>query len=207
MGDVAVRSGILGGTFDPPHVAHLALAEAARAALALDRVVFIVAGDPWRKGEQAVSPSEVRLEMTRAAVVGLPWAEVSDLEVRRRGPSYTADTLEELTTGGGDWWFILGADALADMPRWRRPERIVALARLAVARRHGTSIEEALVALEAVVPGVRERVDEVPLPPLEVSATEIRRCVRAQESTDQLLPAAVRQVIEARRLYGAAGVR
>lgn len=197
-----MRSGLLGGTFDPPHRAHLALAEASREALLLDRVVFVPAGDPWRKAGREVTPAADRLAMTRAAIEGLPWAEVSDIEVRRDGPSYTADTLEALAADGGEWWFILGADALADMRHWRSPDRIVALARLAVARRPDASLEDALAALDALVPGIRSRVDEVPMPLLEVSATDLRARLRDGRPVDNLVPAGVLRVIEERGLYG-----
>ena len=91
------RIGMLGGTFDPPHNAHLALAEAARTTLDLDRIVFVPAGDPWRKRDREVTPAAARLEMVRVAVDELPWAEVSAIEVDRVGASYTADTLAALT--------------------------------------------------------------------------------------------------------------
>src|SRR5690606_22970189 len=111
------------------------LADAARIALRLDRVLFVVAGDPWRKSDREVTPASVRLDLVRTAIESFPWAEVSTVEVDREGPTYTADTLEALVRPGEEWWFILGADALADMPAWKDPQRIVRCARLAVARR------------------------------------------------------------------------
>ena len=202
-----MRIGVLGGTFDPPHLAHLVLAAAARQALALDRVVLVPAGDPWRKAGSGVSPAAERLALTRAAVEGvLPWAEVSEIEVRREGPSYTAETLEELQAEfpGNEWWFILGWDALADLPNWHEPERIIELARLALAQRGGESTDGALPpeAVEAL-PGLAARVDRVPLPRLDVSASELRRRLRVGEETAPLLPAGVRELIAARGLYGA----
>ena len=149
MGDVSAageardgageRIGVLGGTFDPPHVAHLALGEAAWRRLGLDRVIFVPAGDPWRKADRRVSPASRRLELVRAAVRDLPWAEVSTLEVDRPGPSYSQETLATLhiERPEAQLWFILGADALTDMPHWHEPERIIEIARLAVATRPG----------------------------------------------------------------------
>ena len=198
------RCGVLGGTFDPPHDAHLALAAAARRHLALDRVLFVPAGNPWRKrGRGAgLSPAPVRLRLVRAAVEGIPWAQVSDIEVRREGPSYTADTLEVLAAGGGAWWFILGADALADMPRWRAPERIVAAARLAVARRPGARAQELVPAtLRALVPQIDARIDVVPFAPRGVSSTTIRDRVAAGGVGDADVPARVRALIDELRLY------
>ena len=200
-----MRIGVLGGTFDPPHLAHLVLAAAARAALDLDRVVFVPAGDPWRKAGSGVSPASDRLALTRAAVEGvLPWAEVSEIEVRRAGPSYTADTLAELQAEapGHEWWFILGRDALADLPNWERPERILELAQLALAQRGDAADGAALpdAALEAF-PELSSHVDRVPLPRLAVSASELRRRLRGGEPAAPLLSAEVRARIEERGLY------
>ena len=203
-----MRIGVLGGTFDPPHLAHLVLAAAARHALALDRVLLAPAGDPWRKADSNVSPAADRLALTRAAVEeALPWAEVSDVEVRRPGPSYTAETLEELQAEatGHEWWFILGWDALGDLPNWRQPQRILELARLALAQRgdeaagDGASLPPA--AVEAF-PSLAERVDRVPIPRLDVSASELRRRLREGEPTAPQLPAAVRRRVAERGLYG-----
>ena len=202
-----MRIGVLGGTFDPPHLAHLVLAAAARRTLDLDRVLLVPAGDPWRKAGSGVSPAAERLALTRAAVAdALPWAEVSEIEVRREGPSYTAETLEELQaeTPEAEWWFVLGWDALADLPNWRRPERILELARLALAER-GDGTEGAALPLAAAeaFPGLAARVDRVPIPRLDVSASELRRRLREGEPTAPLLPAGVRQLIAERGLYRA----
>jgi nicotinate-nucleotide adenylyltransferase len=195
------RVGVLGGTFDPPHMAHLALAAAARTALLLDRVVFVVAGDPWRKNHRRVSPAASRLEMVRTAIEPFDWAEVSTVEVDRDGPSYTADTLAALVRPDEDWWFILGADALADMPAWHEPQRIIELARLAVTRRPDVDGELIPSALREALPHIEERVDMVEMSPLDISATDIRRRVRAGESTEFLLPESVRAVVDRLGLY------
>lgn len=198
------RMGVLGGTFDPPHRAHLALATAAREALHLDRVIVVPAGEPWRKAEREVTKAEVRLALTKIAFEDLAWAEVSSIEVRRPGPSYTVETLLELQraegagASGAGWWFILGQDALVDLPHWHEPERIVAAARLAVATRGDLEAAE-LEAVEAV-PALAGRIDEVPFEPLDVSATEIRRQIAAGEATPDL-PPRVRHVIDALGLY------
>ena len=201
------RIGMLGGTFDPPHLAHLALADAARIALRLDRVLFVVAGDPWRKGHREVTPASVRLDLVRVAIEPFSWAEVSTVEVDREGPTYTADTLEALVRPGEDWWFILGADALADMPAWKDPQRIVQCARLAVARRPSSDGVLVTRALRDAVPGVEERIDVIEMPPLAIAATDIRERVRRGESTEYLLPPRVREEIDRLGLYrdGAAG--
>lgn len=195
------RIGMLGGTFDPPHKAHLALAEAARATLDLDRVVFVPAGDPWRKRDREVSPAAARVEMVRAAIADLSWAIVSTVEVDRQGPSYTAETLESLVRPGEEWWFILGADALADMPHWSEPQRILECARLAVARRPDSAGPLLSGEVRRAMPAIEGRIDFVVMPQLDISATEIRRRVASGEPTDDLLPHGVRAVIEHLGLY------
>lgn len=198
------RSGILGGTFDPPHRAHLALAEAAREALGLDRVIVVPAGDPWRKAGRAVSPAAARLAMVQALVAPLDWASVSTLEIDREGASYTAETVEALAAAGDAdeaWWFILGADALADMAHWHEPQRIVARARLAVARRADHPEPLVTPALRAAVEDIEDHIDLVPMPPMAVSATAIRARVREGLPTDDLLTPEVRAVIDELGLY------
>lgn len=148
-----------------------------------------------------MTPAVARLEMVRVAVDELPWAEVSAIEVDRVGASYTADTLAALVQPDEDWWFILGADALADLPYWREPERIVSLARLAVARRPDTDGPLLSGEVRRAVPGIEGRIDFIVMPQIDISATEIRRRVGAGESTDELLPHAVREVIDREGLY------
>lgn len=199
-----VRAGVLGGTFDPPHLAHLAIAAAAKHALGLDRVLFVPAGDPWRKAAREVSPAQARLRMLRAALEPLPWTEVSTIEVDRPGPSYSADTMEQLARESGsaaDWWFIVGDDALADMPKWHEPERLLAVSRLALVWRPpgGPVIPPAV---RERFPDIEARLDIVPMPPLEVSSTALRERLRAGRPTSVLLPEAVRAVVDELGLYG-----
>ena len=197
-----VRVGVLGGTFDPPHVGHLRLAEAAYEQMQLERVVFVPAGDPYRKATRAVTLPEIRLALVRAAVAHLPWAEVSDIEVRRSGPSYTDETLSSLARGGGEWWFIIGADVLVDLPHWRAPRRIVELARLAVAVRPPMAMRVPRETSRAI-PGIEGRVDWLEMKPIDVSSTEIRRRIRAGESTEPWLSPRVRALIDEFGLYRA----
>jgi nicotinate-nucleotide adenylyltransferase len=119
------RIGIFGGTFDPIHSGHLIVAVNVRDALALDRVLLVVANRPWQKvGSREVTPARLRLELAQAAVAGLEGIEVSDIEIRRGGDSYTADTLVELksTHPGAELFLILGADAARALPSWERPD-------------------------------------------------------------------------------------
>lgn len=133
-----MRVGVLGGTFDPPHLGHLILGEEARQALGLAEVLFVPAGEPWRKAGRELSPREHRLAMVKVAVADNPAFAVSTAEIERPGPSYTAQTLAELAQQfdpGTEIFFIMGADALADFPNWHEPLHILELARLAVAQR------------------------------------------------------------------------
>ena len=134
MSEAPARVGVLGGTFDPIHEAHLLVAHAVRDSLLLDQVIFMPAGDPWRKAGAAITPAQHRLAAVRAAVEAAadPTFVVSDAEVRRPGPTYTVDTFRELQSNGRSLWFILGADALLDLPHWHAPAEFVRLARLAL---------------------------------------------------------------------------
>jgi nicotinate-nucleotide adenylyltransferase len=198
-----VRLGILGGTFDPPHVGHLILAEEARTRLQLERVLFVPAGDPWRKAGQEITPAEHRLAMVRLMLASDPYFEVSTLEVERQGPSYTVDTLEALHRQYGqglELYFILGEDALHDLPNWKEPARIASLAWLAVAprppERGWTSAD-----LEAATPGLSERVVPLPMPTIDISSTALRERARAGLSLRYLVPLDVEEYIRRHDLY------
>jgi nicotinate-nucleotide adenylyltransferase len=194
-----MRVGILGGTFDPVHIAHLRLAEEARECLRLDEVLFLPAGDPWRKSSRPIAAAAHRLAMLRLAVGDNADFGISDLELRRPGPSYTADTLAALAGERLDdeFWFIVGADALADLPNWHEPERIVEHAMLAVAPR---DLQEANVAA-LNVPGIAARIVTFPMTRLDISATDIRDRVAAARSIRYLVPPEVERYIAEHRLY------
>ncbi len=143
------RIGILGGTFNPPHLGHLICGQEAHLRLGLDRVILMPAGRPPHKPLEDDPGAEHRLELCRRAVAADPRFEVSDLEVRREGPSYTVDTLAALHSRMPDseLFLIVGGDVAAGLPTWHEPERVLSLATLAVAKRRGTSrrsIDEAL---------------------------------------------------------------
>src|SRR5688500_3114467 len=132
-----MRLGVMGGTFDPIHVGHLVIASEVAYALGLDEVVFVPAGRPWQKEGRAVSPGEDRYEMVRLATADDPRFTASRMEVDREGPTYTADTLRALAGDGTELFFITGADALAQVPTWREPEALFALATFVGATRPG----------------------------------------------------------------------
>jgi nicotinate-nucleotide adenylyltransferase len=193
-----LRAGVLGGTFDPVHRGHLALARAAREELALDGVLFVPAGQPWRKAGRIVAPAEHRLAMLRLALEGERAFRIETLELDRAGPSYTADTLEALRAARPDdeLVLVLGEDALADLSNWVRPERILELAALAVARR-----ADSAKGVGGRLPGLEERVVWLKMPLVPVSATEIRERVRRGEPIAGLVPPAVEAYIRERGLY------
>ncbi len=197
-----MRLGLLGGTFDPVHRGHLALARAAGDELGLDEVLFLPAGQPWRKAGQMIASNEHRLAMLRRALEGEAAFQVSRLELERAGPSYTADTLEALRDDRpeDELFFLLGEDALMDLPNWSRPPRILELARLAVARRADSS-PEALEEAERRLPGLGERVVWLKMSVVAVSATEIRERVREGQPIGDLLPATVEEYIRKQGLY------
>jgi len=200
-----LRLGILGGTFDPPHVGHLTLAEEARLALGLDQVLFVPAGAPWRKAERELSAREDRLAMVRLAVGDNPTFAVSTVEVNRAGPSYTADTMTELGDQFGretELFFIMGADSLADFPHWHEPQRILELARLAVAERpepEDVALEEGLA--EDLARAMRERVVWLRMPLIAISASAVRERVRRGLSIRYWVPPAVEEYIQQHGLY------
>jgi nicotinate-nucleotide adenylyltransferase len=199
-----VRLGVLGGTFDPVHRGHLALAVAARAELGLDRVLFVPAGQQWRKGDRSIASGERRLAMLRLALEGEGAFEVVTLELEREGPSYTADTLEALgrQRPNEELFFILGEDALVDLPNWVRPGRIQELATLVVARRAGADPNDVEEAARRV-PGLLERVVWLKMLPVEVSATEVRERVRRGLWIGDLVPPGVEAYIREHGLYRA----
>ena len=189
---------MLGGTFDPVHRGHLTLARSARDELGLEEVLFVPAGQPWRKEGRIVAPVAHRLAMLRLALEGEPAFRVETLELDRPGPSYTADTLEALRSDRPDdeLFLIAGEDALADLPNWVRPERILELTTLAVARR-----ADVPQAAGESFSGLRERVVWLKMPLLPVSATDIRGRVRRGLAVDDLVPPAVEAYIREHGLY------
>lgn len=194
------RIGVLGGTFDPPHVAHLALAESARVSLELDQVWFIPAGRPPHKRDHPVSPARVRLALLKRALAGLSQFRVLPVEIRRRGPSYTVDTLEELCLRypGVEWWLLIGSDMLRDLPNWRNPERVIELAGIAAMDRPGHAAR-----WPARLP--RRRFRRIDAPRLDISSSELRRRVQRGAPIRFLVPEAVETYIRRQRLYQGAG--
>ena len=194
-----MRLGVFGGTFDPVHIGHLILAEAAREQLQLDRVRFVPAGDPWRKSHLDVTPAQHRLAMVRLAVANNQAFEVDDCEVVREGHSYTVDTLRLMRRGLGpedELYLIVGEDALADMPNWRDPEGISGEAKIAVVPRQE-------VELPPNLPFKPWRLVQVEMPYIGISSTGLRERVRRGQSLRYMVPEAIEAYIREQGLYRA----
>jgi nicotinate-nucleotide adenylyltransferase len=191
------RIGLFGGTFDPPHIGHLVAAVNVRSALDLDRVLLVVANEPWQKvDDRPISPAADRLALVEDSVAGVEGLEASDVEIVRGGPSYTADTLETL---GDRWpeasfWLILGRDAALGLTTWERVEEVAARARLVVVDRPGADA--------GALPADFEW-ERVEVPRLDVSSTDLRERVRDGRPLDFLTPPAVVTGIARLGLYGA----
>jgi nicotinate-nucleotide adenylyltransferase len=192
-----VRIGILGGTFNPPHLGHLVCAQEAYLQLALDRVMLIPARIPPHKPVEDEPGAEHRYELCRCD----GRFEVSDLEIGRSGPSYTVDTLAQLNSQAPDneLFLIVGGDVAAGLRSWREPERVLSLATIAVAKRRGTARARVDAALDGLAGG--ERAEFFRMPRIGISSTDIRRRVRAGEPIAYLTPDPVIDYIAGHGLY------
>jgi nicotinate-nucleotide adenylyltransferase len=192
------RIGLFGGTFDPPQLAHTALARCARDALRLDEVRWIPAGQPWQKA-QPVSDAGHREAMVRLAIAGERAFVLERCEIERQGPSYTLQTVHELQQrdGAAHWFLLIGADQYNNLHTWRGWQELLSLVALAVAERRGVALRP-----DAAVARVPHQ--PVPLPPLPISATDIRSRVSRGESIAGLVSDAVAGYIAHHHLYRSA---
>lgn len=192
-----MATGLMGGTFDPIHVAHLIVAEAALEELALDRVIFMPSASPPHKPGRALAPIADRLEMVRLALEGNARLFVSDLEARRPPPSYTIDTVLELRRELGHeetLYFIMGADNLTQFFTWKAPERLLEECEFAVVPRPGFDLRDA-------DPRILARARILNAPMMDVSSSDIRGRVRDGRTTRYLVPAEVSAYIAEKKLY------
>jgi nicotinate-nucleotide adenylyltransferase len=189
-----VKTGIFGGTFDPPHLGHLIAAQDACLQLALDRVLFVPAGQPPHKLDQEITPAAVRFEMLRAAIEADARFQVSQIELRRAGPSFTVDTLRELRREfpEDELFLLLGADQARELATWREPEQVARLARIILVSRTGIVTVPELQVLVA---------QSIEVTRIDVSATQIRDRVAGHQPIRYLVPFAVEQIIRDRGLY------
>jgi nicotinate-nucleotide adenylyltransferase len=191
------RIGILGGTFDPPHSGHLAAAIAARTQLGLDEVVLMVANEPWQKvGDRDVTPAAVRFEMTSALAEENIGITAGDQEIRRGGPTFTVETLEEILADqpGTEIFLIMGADSAARINTWHRALDLVRLSTIVIVNRDNST---------STVPEFLQdsRVQHVTMKPVDVSSSDIRENIACGESIEGFISATVAAVIHEHGLY------
>ncbi len=198
-----MRIGIYGGTFDPVHLAHLVLAEQCREQLSLDEIWFMPAAHPPHKAIAGISPAKDRLQMLEFAIAGHAQFRISELELNRPGPSYTVDTLQQLVAERPEveWSLLIGADSLRDFRTWREPERIARLAEIAVVNRGGETAPD----LATFRQEFGNRIRQVEIPDLQISATDLRQRVRSGRSIRYLVPRAVEVYIRQSGLYATSG--
>lgn len=189
----APRVGLLGGTFDPPHLGHLIVAELARTDLGLDEVRFVVAGQPWMK--RGTSSGDHRVAMTELATAGNGAFAVDRREVDRDGPTYTVETLEQLRDHepGTLWTFLLGEDAAASVPQWHRGAEALALARFVVVTRPGSRVDLGRAPFD--------QMDGLDVPPIGISSTDLRARVRRGASIRYQVVPEVETYVRAHDLY------
>jgi nicotinate-nucleotide adenylyltransferase len=188
-----IRLGVMGGTFDPIHYGHLVAASEAAANFKLDKVIFVPTGEPWQK--QEITSSEHRYKMTQLAIAGNSNFEISDVDTKRSGPTYTVDTLRELGEQfpEADLYFITGADAISQILTWKDVEKIWSLAKFVGVSRPGHALE--------VPKSPYGAVSLLEIPALAISSTDIRGRVKAGKPIDYLLPDTVIEYIETNNLY------
>lgn len=197
------KIGIMGGTFDPIHYGHLMTAEAVRDEYKMEKVIFIPAANPPHKTGITVTPAIHRFNMTLLATCSNPYFTVSDIEMRRQGPSYTVDTVRELIRTHDkdtEFFFITGADAIQELPTWERIEELLAICQFVAATRQGcipdvTAIKKHFGSLG------EKRIHRLATPELEISSTDIRQRLKKGYSIKYILPEAVEQYIRKEHLY------
>jgi len=200
-GSACLKIGVFGGTFDPVHIGHLVVATEALAALRLDKVQFVLAGTPPHKPGQIVSSNEHRSAMLELAIAGRPGFELSDADLRREGPSYSADLLRAFRAEHpqDELYFIIGADSLRDFHTWQQPASIPKLAIIAVAGRPGVELD--IDSAAALTPELAGRIVAIPIPEIGVSSTDIRQRVQNGRQIWFQTPIAVEQYIADHGLY------
>jgi nicotinate-nucleotide adenylyltransferase len=204
-GDVGVRLGVFGGTFDPPHYGHLAAAEEAAEVLRLARVLWVPTGQPPHKPSAPASAAAHRVAMTTLAIADNPRFGLSTVDVDRPGPSYTADLLPLLAAEHGssaELYFICGMDMLASFLAWHEPERVIRQCELvAVTRPRTASVD--LSALERALPEARDRIHLLDAPGLDIAGTDLRARFATGRSVRYLVPESVTAYVRQHGLYGA----
>ncbi len=196
------RIGLMGGTFDPIHLAHLHIAEEAREAFELDRVLFIPAAQPPHKQGKKIASAAQRIAMVKMAIAGNPHFELSLMEMERQGPSYSWLTVQELRAKHPDWalYFITGSDSINDLPTWNHPKDLVGACQFIGTTRPEVPFQEEML-LEFFGAELRSHIHELQVPLMEISSTVIRQRLAAGRSIHYLVPEAVADYIEKEGLY------
>lgn len=199
------RIGLLGGTFDPPHIGHLILGEYALDALDLDRVLFVPAAIPPHKQGEVLVETRHRLGMLECAIADNPHFGISRVDVDRPGPHYSIDMLRLLTAEfrGAELYFIMGGDSLRDLPNWTHADEIIRLCRLAVMQRPGAQVTAEMH--EGVLPGISQRVTLMDAPLIEISSSNIADRLAHRRSVRYLVPDVVLDYMHQHRLYETTG--
>ena len=198
-----MKIGVLGGTFDPIHRGHLAVAEAARNRLGLAEVYFVPAARTPLKESGTILAAEHRVPMVRLAIAAYPYFKLSTIEIDRPGLSYTVDTISALRDkmgAGNELYFIIGWDSVTQLPLWKEPARIIQMCRLVAVPRPGYSLPDS-DSLEAAIPGLAQRLILLDEPKIDISATEIRQRAKRGESISHLVPEPVAEYIRTKKLY------
>ncbi len=197
-----MKTGVFGGTFDPVHNGHLAIAEEVRQQLSLDEVWFVPTGQPWLKAGRMITPWKQRVKMVELAITGKPYFKLSTIEVSRPGPSYTIDTIVELKKDmpEAELYFIAGWDSLNSLPLWKEAPRLVTLCRLVAVPRPGIPKPD-LSRLEESIPGISKNVIMLQKPNIDISATDIRERVSRGLPIGTLVPEKVAAYIKKSKLY------
>jgi len=187
-----MKIGILGGTFNPVHIGHLILAEEAREKLKLDKILFIPTAIPPHKDSSNIAPASDRLKMLRLAIKGNKFFGVCDIEIKRKGRSFTIDTLKELKAqyGQDELYFIIGSDLLKYLNEWKDLSQIVKMVNFVAATRPGYSLEQ-----------IPQYIQTLPIRAVDVSGFEVRRCIQENKSFGYLVPDKVFDYIKKRKLY------
>lgn len=196
-----MRLGVLGGTFDPPHIAHLIHAEQAREQLALERILWVPAADPPHKQGIPITPIEHRVAMLRLAIEGHPAFELSLIDVQRPGPHYSVDMLDDVAHcyPGAALFFLIGADSLRDLSTWHDPAGLIARAMLVVMPRPSVQVD--IAQLETILPGLSSRLILLDAPLLEISSSTLRSHVATGRTIRYMVPQAVEAYIHEHGLY------
>jgi nicotinate-nucleotide adenylyltransferase len=198
-----MKIGVLGGTFDPVHNGHISMADEAYKALGLTEVVMVPAWQPMSRPGEIITPAEERLEMLVLAIKGRPYLKISTVEYERKGPSYTFDTIRELSSiygKGYDFYFIMGWDSLAMLPTWHEPEKLVKICYMVAVPRPGYTKPD-LKNMETFIPGISKKVIFLEKPVMDISASTIRGMAGMGEDIGGFVPQEVARYIRKNKVY------